>query len=131
MDKVLSEKEEAVAIWRQIEALSRELETPDSALTHFIRVSCTYGRIKFEVIQHGWAVMLMGLKGERSGRYDHDAISKHIAAYDLAWVEWKALFAGNPDCPTLYRDVYFMGDKPGLGASVNKYRKLIEANTKL
>jgi hypothetical protein len=130
-DKVLKEKEEAVAIWKNIEGLSREIQTPDMALTHFIQVSSTYGRIKFEVIMHGWSIMMLGLAGDRTEQYDSAAIKKHIAAYDKAWAEWNELYAKNADCPTLYRDTYFLGDKPGMGASVNKYRKLTETYTRL
>lgn len=125
-DKVLWEKQEAVDIWKQIEALSHEIETPDPKLTHFIQVSCTYGRLKFEVIQHGWAIMLLGLKGDKTGQYDKHSIKNHIEAYDQAWAAWKELVNINPDCATIYEDKAFMGDKPGLGETVNKYRQLIK-----
>jgi hypothetical protein len=123
-DKVLWEKLEAVDIWKQIEALSHQIVTPDPKLTHFIQVSSTYGRLKFEVIQHGWAVMLLGLSGDKTGQYDTSAIKEHLTAYDQAWIEWKKLVNDNPDCGTIYTDKAFMGDKPGMGESVNKYRQL-------
>src|SRR5207247_1242386 len=97
-DKVLWEKEEAVDIWKQVEALSHQIETPDPELTNFIQVSSTYGRLKFEVIQHGWAIMLLGLSGDKTGSYDNAAIKKHIEAYDDAWTGWKHLSETNPDC---------------------------------
>lgn len=123
-EKVLWEKQEAVDIWKQIEALSYQIETPDPKLTNFIQISSAYGRLKFEVIQHGWAIMLLGLTGDKTGQYDLVRIKKHIQAYDQAWANWKELVNTNPASATIYQDKAFMGDKPGLGEAVNKYRTL-------
>ena len=44
----LKEKEEAVRIWKEIEQISQKLHFPSEELNHFIRTSCSYGRIKYE-----------------------------------------------------------------------------------
>jgi hypothetical protein len=57
-NKVLAEKAEASALWRQIEALSKQLEVKDSVTLEAIRVSCTYGRIKYELVEKMWVMMI-------------------------------------------------------------------------
>jgi len=52
--------EETMNIWKQIEALSHQKETPDAELTHFIEPSGTYGSLKSEPAQYGWAIVLPG-----------------------------------------------------------------------
>ncbi|MCF1713695.1 hypothetical protein L0U88_03505 [Flavihumibacter sp. RY-1] len=122
--KVLAEKREASAIWQQIEALARQLEMPSREQAEFIMTTATYGRVKYAIIEQAWIVMLKGMQGDRSGRYEIAAIRGAIDQYDFLWNEWNNLKAMNADCPTLYVDEYFMGDVPGMGASIDKYRNL-------
>jgi len=68
------------------------------------------------------------LQGDKTKNYDNTEIKKHLEAYDLAWAEWKELAANNTDCATIYQDSYFMGDKPGMGASVDTYREMVSRN---
>jgi len=124
VDKILAEKGEATAIWKQIEAIAQQLEVSNAEQASFIRTSAAYGRIKFAIIEQGWIVMLKGLQGDSTGVYDKTTIEKAIRQYDALWEEWKRLKANQPECPSLYVDTYFMGDVPGMGASVNKYRNL-------
>jgi len=49
-----------VNIWKQIEALSHQKETPDAEHTYFTAPSGTYGRLKSEVAQYEWAMVLPG-----------------------------------------------------------------------
>lgn len=56
----LKEKEEAVRIWKEIEQISQKLHFPSEELNHFIRTSCSYGRIKYELFSVSWQIMLCG-----------------------------------------------------------------------
>ena len=134
VEEVLAEKARAVEIWRRIEALAREIHPPDRAAAEFIRTSCTYGRIKYEIIEKGWNVMLLGLAGDETGRYDKARMARAIAAYDRLWEEWKALARTSPSCATIYENHYcrFVPQKgmfpaPGMDDSVKRYRNLLAA----
>jgi hypothetical protein len=121
-DAFLKEKTEATAMWREIEALSRALRVPDPKLAEFIRVSCTYGRIKCEIIEQMCRAILWGLTGDARA-------SEAIVQYDQLWDEWRKLRAEHPgSCATLYTDTAFSfaggvpGDVPGMGAAINQFR---------
>jgi hypothetical protein len=132
-EKMIAEKVEAVAIWRRIEALSRELEISDPALREFVVTSCTYGRIKYEIFEKGWTVMLLGTLGDHTGNYDRDRTHKAITDYDRLWQEWRALKESSPSCATLYHKNYcryirglrMEYSDNGLDSSVNKYRNIV------
>ena len=136
VEEALAEKAEAVAIWQRIEALARQLDLPNKQTKEFIVTSATYGRISYAIFEQGWTVMLFGYLGDKSGTHDRERIAKAIAAYDRLWDEWRTLKAASPSCPTIYRDT-FIGwsyhdwgtvchkDRPGIGASVDKYRAIV------
>lgn len=117
----LAEKAEAVAQWKQIEALARQIHFADGATQDFVETSCAYGRIKYAIIEQAWTVLLWGTLGERSKQYDCGRISAAIQKYDALWSEWRELKARHPSCATLYKDKAF-GDKPGIGAAIDKFR---------
>jgi hypothetical protein len=123
-EKALAEKAESVAMWKKIESLARQIHFPDAATQEFVETSASYGRIKYDIIAQGWTILILGAQGDSGGKYDTARISAAIAAYDKLWEEWRALKAGSPSCATLPLDVAY-GNKPGLGAAVNRYRKAI------
>ena len=53
------------------------------------------------------------------------SLTEAIASYDQLWNEWRKLIADRPECSTLPKD-RARGDKPGLGAGVDKYRQAIK-----
>jgi hypothetical protein len=125
--KVLAEKAESVADWKKIESLSREINFPDEKTKEFVKVSATYGRIKYTIIQQAWTILLYGEIGDESKNYDYKKISEAIAEYDKLWAEWRTLKEKFPNsCATIYKDVAFQ-NKPGIGAAVERYRKICEA----
>ncbi len=139
VEKVLTEKTEAVALWKEIEALGHSTECPDAKMEEFIEVSCTYGRIKYEIVEKAWTVMLLGKVGDENGNYDTKRMKQAIAEYDALWDEWKTLKKNNPLCPTLYYGNYGSYDVnaippvtqvDGMDHSVNRYRKLVKLNAK-
>ena len=132
VEKIIDEKKNAVEIWTEIEALSKKVNAPDKQTDKFIRVSASYGRIKYEIIEKGWTVILLGMLGDSSGKYQADRIQQAIKEYDKLWNEWRQLRKNNPLCPTLYRGTYCrfvpqkgMFDAPGMDSSINLYRKRI------
>ena len=126
VEKALAEKAESVAMWRRMEALAREIHFADPSTQEFVEVSAAYGRIKYEIIQQAWTVLFEGKAGDKSGHYDREKISAAIARYDALWKEWREL-AGNHDCcATICKDAGFEY-KPGLGAAINRYRKICDA----
>jgi hypothetical protein len=133
-EKMIAEKAEAVAIWRQIEALSRQLEIPDPAIKEFVQTSCAYGRIVFAIFEKGWTVMLLGTLGDQTGKYDRDRMAQAIADYDRLWEEWRVLEKSSPSCASLYHNNYCRYIRglrmehadTGMGSSINTYRKIVE-----
>ena len=119
-NKVLAEKSESVYIWKQIEALSMDLDMKDSVLQDVIRVSCKYGRIKYELIEQMWRLMLINANDIKSNRTEIKSIIRH---YDKLWAEWKALKLSSPYCATLYTEMSFRNQQKGsIGELVNSLR---------
>jgi len=120
-NKVLAEKAEATAMWRQMEALSNQLEMKDSVTLEAIRVSCSYGRIKYELVEQMWLLMIEDAKAPE--QQNKEIIRKSVERYDALWVEWKALKESSTQCATLYTDMAFMKKKEGsIGELVEKLR---------
>jgi len=133
VEKVLAEKKESVDMWKRMAELAKQIETKDDALNEFLRSSIQYGRIKYEIYEKGWIVMLLGHIGDTTGKYDKEQIGQAIARYDKLWEEWRQLEKNSPSCATIYEpngfaitghlDIYG-NPETGIGASVDKYRKI-------
>lgn len=111
--KVLAEKAEASAIWRQIEALSNQLTVNDSLTQEAIRVSCTYGRIKYELIEQMWILMIEDADEAILGKMNVNTVSAALERYDVLWKEWRSLKQSSKECATLYTDLAFKNKKAG------------------
>jgi hypothetical protein len=111
-EQVLAEKAESSAIWRQIEALSKQLIIPDSKIQEAIRVSCTYGRIKYELIEQMWILMLQDANPETE-KMNHSIVKNALNRYDQLWKEWRALKESSTECATIYTDLAFKNKKEG------------------
>lgn len=115
----LREKADATRMWREIESISRGLSVPDPQTGEFIRVSSSYGRIKAEIIEQMCRAILLNLRGDP----EDAGVAGAIAQYDRLWEEWRKLLADHPQsCASLYTDKAF-GEKPGMGAAIDKLRK--------
>lgn len=111
--KILAEKDEAVAIWLQIEALSRQLSHRDNDLLEAIRVSCSYGRIKYQLIREMWIMMLADGRMRAGKDFDKGEIRSSISRYNALWAEWKRLKESSEWCATLYTDLAFRNNRKG------------------
>ena len=101
----LAEKDKAVEMWKEAERLAAGITLKNPRDTEFMRVSTTYGRIKYEVIRHLWRIQMM-LAEERINKkpLDLDAAKAAVEAYEKSFEEWRQLKRDNPSCPTLYVD---------------------------
>jgi len=123
VEKALMEKADSVAMWKHIEVLAQEIHFADTNTQEFVEVSCAYGRIKYEIIQQAWVVLFCGMLGDKTGHYDRERIRAAIARYDDLWQEWRGLASNHPCCATIDKDVGF-DYKPGIGAAINRYRRI-------
>ena len=123
MTNLLAEKAEAAADFQKIEVLAHSIHFADPATQEFVETSAAYGRIKFALFEQAWTILLYGAAGETMKPYDRDRILAGIKKYDALWQEWRELKAAHPSCATLYHD-YGFGKKPGIGAAVERYRKI-------
>ena len=111
--KVLAEKAEASAIWSQIESLSRQLDCKDADLLEAVQVSCSYGRIKYHLIERMWQMMLLNAEIERGKPLDREKLQEILASYDALWHEWAQLKESSRWCATLYTDMAYRNKREG------------------
>lgn len=126
VDEIIAERGEAVRLWQEIGKLAGEITSGEEATRSFVRTSCAYGRILYEIVAAGWTLLLRDDGSEQ--------VRAALRRYDAAWEEYRQLAATRSDCPTLYRDTYCryvrdvgMVDAPGLGASVARLRRRFES----
>ena len=152
-EEAVQEKAEAVQLWDEMHDLAAAIQlekrgqssiVPSTLRTvpakgdcpHFsrehVQVSVEYGRRLFQIVQHGWRVLVAGYRGEKRGKYDQAELRDAIACYDESWRQYRAL-AASPLCASLYEGRYFSlpGAPPvsGLDDSVNRYRPKCERTT--
>lgn len=128
-EKILAEKAEAAAIWRQIEAISRQITMPDATNLDFVRVSSTYGRIKYELIEQMWRLMIADAEARQNGTLNRALVADALQRYDALWKEWRELKANNPQCATIYTDLAFRNKKEGsIGELAENLRAKLAAN---
>jgi len=119
---VLAEKAEASAMWLQIEHLSQQFDLKNKQLEEALRVSCTYGRIKYQLTEQMWYLMIQNELKIQSKTFEKEGILKSIANYDALWAEWLEL-AKSPYCATIYKDTQFLDERKGsIGALVDTMR---------
>ena len=122
----LQEKEEAVALWGEIQSLAEAIRWPEASTGDFVKISAKYGQRLFRVVEQGWRVLVAGHRAETAGALDEAELESALAGYDEAWTDYRAL-AASPLCPSLYAGYYFglpgVTPEPGLDESVNACRQ--------
>lgn len=129
-NKVISEKSQSVAIWKEIVSLANEIQTGSPELRHYLQTSAKYGLLLYSIYEQGWIIMLKGCEGDMNGRYDTKGIHKAISNYDRLWKEYKLFGKIYLDCATLYEPYSFDFSSPplyhnlkqGLDITIDKYR---------
>lgn len=125
-DRVLAEKAEASSIWLQIEDLSKQIYCKDRNLLEAIKVSCTYGRIKYQLIEQMWKLMIAEGIYQKIKMFNEAELRMVLTKYDALWDEWKTLKQSNPWCATLYTEMAFRNQiKGSIGELVQQWRKRI------
>ena len=122
VDKVLAEKAQAVADWKRVEQMAREIKLTDPADQEFLEVSCTYGRIKMAITEQIWTLQILAAQAKKSGTPDKPAMAKAIKTYDDLWAEWRKLKQDHACCPTLYRDNKAVYCGPPFKPALDRYR---------
>ena len=129
LDKALREKDEAVALWREIRTLADAIRWPHSERARAVVAGAEYGLRLFDWIRWGWHVMALGWRLDH-GQDVSEALVRAIAACDESAASYARLEA-NPDAAGLFRGHYFslpgQPTPPGLDATVDHYRQLCQA----
>lgn len=121
----LQEKQKCVQLWQQIEQLASEVTTSSPADRNYLRVSSTYGRIKYALFEQAWQIMFAVLQHRRGETVDRQQLSAAIEQYDQLWQEFRQLKANNPQCATLYTDQGFRANpEQGIGATIKEAREI-------
>jgi len=134
VDAVIAEKQECIDIWKEIKKLSGLIKTNDSTVNEYIVVSAEYGLKMYSIVHQAWIILLKGMEGDISGKYDFKTIQTAISTYDDLWIEFNTLKKENPSCASLYMPYSFVFEPPdfhksrGMDESVNRYREKIALN---
>ena len=123
MEKFLQEKAQAVADWKRIEQMAREIRLGNAADQEFLEVSSAYGRIKMAITEQIWRMQHLAAQGNKSGKLDNSKLAQAIETYDALWDEWRKLKADHACCPTLYRDDKAVHCGPPFQSVMQRYRK--------
>jgi hypothetical protein len=125
--QVLAEKAEASAVWRQIELLSKQFVVKDAETQEAIEVSSTYGRIKYELIEQMWILMIENARAKKNGTLDKERVRSAIKIYNRLWDEWRHLKSSSKYCASLYTDKAFRNKESGsIGELVRELSKSID-----
>ena len=140
-EKVLNEKMEGAAMWKEIERLSKNIHMENPVDEEYVRVGATYGRILHEIYAELFHIYVYlkeyELKDELAIDFtmDKENLRKSIMHYDLLWEEFKSLESNYRDlCASLYEPngfaqsgiKVFGNEHNGAGASVDKARELLK-----
>ena len=119
VDQVLAEKAESVFIWRQIEELSKQIRVNNEQTQEALEVSCTYGRIKYELIENMWIMMIYDQLDTTDKQ--NEILKKSLRRYDKLWKEWEELYNSSSQCSTIYTDKCLWDTRKGsIGEFVDK-----------
>ncbi|WP_033194505.1 hypothetical protein [Ochrovirga pacifica] len=126
--EVLAEKKENLKRWYQMEKLANSIQLPNKKDEDFIRVSTTYGRIKYELIELIYRTQIMFARIELKEQALDTKEAQHIVTrYHQKWEEWFQLKRENANCPTLYVDyesIHCQGNDPFI-KSIEKLENLL------
>ncbi|MFI3270424.1 MAG: arylsulfatase [Rikenellaceae bacterium] len=100
LDRVVAQKAEAVAIWREIVKLAEQIEWGDEQLREQVIGSCYYGLHLYEIYQAVISARVAELRNDRV------AIQSAIELYDAAWERYNALPKRFSSLATLYTKEY-------------------------
>jgi len=130
-DAVLAEKKENLNTWYKMEEIANSISLPNKEDQEFLKVSTTYGCIKYELIELIFRTQIMFVQMEIDGKaFDKEEGQLILKTYKDKWDEWLTLKKENPCCPTLYVDYaadHCMGNEP-FNTSIQKLESLLKNN---
>ena len=100
IDRNLKQKDESVAIWKDIVGLAESIKWPDTETRDFAISSADYGRRLYDIYH---ALVHLDYAKRRK---DVGGMKEWIKAYDDAWVAYNKLFETYPSISTLYSQEY-------------------------
>lgn len=119
-DRILNQKDEAVAKWKTIVELAKSIEWADNKTRQHVISSCYYGLHLYEIYR---AVVHVAVAEKRG---DTTAIKKWIQVYDQAWTRYNQLSKTYPMISTLYTQAYRQRYHVSHADSeINRLRKLV------
>lgn len=124
-EKVLEEKMQNLETWYKMEKIAYEIKMSNPDDQEFLRVSTTYGRIKYEIIEQIWQIQIIMEEHKAGQKIDKDDANNAIKKYEIKWEEWTRLKKQYPSCPTLYVDHTSVHCGPPFQTSLNKLKDLI------
>lgn len=74
--KIILEKSQSVAIWKEIVALADKIQTGNPELRRYLQTSAKYGLLLYSIYEQGWIIMLKGYEGDMNGQYDTKVFAK-------------------------------------------------------
>ena len=126
-EAVLREKKDNLKTWYKMEDISKNISMPNKEDEEFLRVSTTYGRIKYELIELIFRTQIMFAQMEKGKSFDANEAKLILKTYDEKWDEWLDLKRNHTCCPTLYVDYasdHCQGNEP-FNVSIDKLKKLL------
>ena len=123
-EKIFAEKERAVADWKRVERMSRDIGLKNAGDQEFLEVSSSYGRIKMAITEQIFRIQILAALAKKTGHPDRKELSQAIHTYDLLWEEWRTLRADHKCCPSLYRDDIAQHGGPPFGTVLPGYRRM-------
>lgn len=122
IDRVVTQKDEAVELWQQMVSLADTTKVPDPTTDEYLKTSTRYGLYLYRIYQAGFHLAAIGERGPR-----HE-IDRWLAVYDRGWSDLRALKAKSPTCATLYTDLGFQ-KKPAIGKWIEGFRPAPDPTT--
>jgi len=128
VEKILDEKRINMAIFYRMEKLAYQIKMPKQSDEEFLRISTTYGRIKYEIIALVWLIQMILEEIKAGKKLDIIEMKNTLKKYQDKWAEWVLLKKKYPCCPTIYLDHIAVYCGPPFQTSIDQLQKLINAN---
>ncbi|MDQ8005281.1 MAG: hypothetical protein REI64_10810 [Pedobacter sp.] len=123
----LDEKAEALAIWKRIEKLSKELRFNNKETQQFVRTSSIYGKWKFQLLDAAWKVMLNAYAEEKKGNIDLKKLRANLKYFDETLIQWQQFVTENPESASVYVTTYYEDEQEvGIATTLERYRQLLK-----
>jgi hypothetical protein len=117
-----SQKDESVAMWKEIVSLAKSIRWADDATRDFVVGSSYYGLHLYEIYRS------LVYLADAAADDDKAAMKKWIEAYDKAWADYKALPENYSDLATLYTQDYTLHIGYTADEEVNRLRNELKTD---